>query len=51
MAAADSAGETIDLRPAGAGRRLVSGIDKAGVAVAPGLFGYQLVFELEPAAS
>ena len=51
MAAADSGGETIDLRPAGAGRRFVSGIDKAGVAVAPGLFGYQLVFELEPAAS
>ena len=30
------------------GRRLVATIDRAGVALAPTLFGYQFLFELEP---
>lgn len=34
----------------GLGRRVVAGIDKLGVTALPGLFGYQLVFELEPAS-
>ena len=32
----------------GLGRRVIAGADKVGVALRPGLFGYQLVFELEP---
>ncbi len=32
----------------GLGRRVIAGVDKVGVALRPGLFGYQLVFELEP---
>jgi glycosyltransferase involved in cell wall biosynthesis len=35
----------------GVGRRAVAVLDRTGVAVSPNLFGYQLVFELEPAAS
>ncbi len=31
----------------GLGRRVIAGFDKVGVALFPGLFGYQLVFELE----
>lgn len=33
----------------GAGRKVLTGIDRAGVALYPSLFGYQLLFELEPA--
>jgi len=44
-----------DAQPAGrrpgTARRLVSRIDRAGVHLLPNLFGYQLVFELEPTSS
>ena len=43
---ADTDGEPSGPRP-GLGRRLVRLADRLGVAAAPGLFGYQLVFELE----